>query len=208
MKTFRTPALYFLLAVLTAVLMAPASGQSADDAASKSLAMAMSTSHDGHARYAPNFTLRLTNGEDFNLADNIGKKVIVLNFFATWCGPCKIEMPELSSYYDKHRDEGLVIIGVDAGDSEAKVEKFIKKYGVTFPVGIDHEDDLIDLYRIRNVPVSVLIGADGTVRLFHPGPIWDAEATFGPHLKESLELIKSGKAIDKDTYLKKLAEQT
>jgi peroxiredoxin len=202
-----TPAFHFMLALLVAALFVTAQGEPPASEAEE-LALAMSMHRGMHEAYAPDFTLRMVGGGEFSLADNIGKKVIVLNFFATWCGPCKAEMPELSAYYDKHKEEPFVIIGIDAGQKESKVKKFMDKHGVTFPVGIDEDEEIVDLYGVRSFPATVLIGADGTVKVFEVGPIKSAAASFDDALRESLELIKSGKAIDKKTYLEKLARQS
>src|SRR5689334_2295499 len=75
-------------------------------------------------RMAPDFTLKTTRGESFQVADNIGKKVIVLNFFATWCGPCRAEMPELSRYYNEHNND-FVLIGIDAEETPERVDDFL-----------------------------------------------------------------------------------
>jgi peroxiredoxin len=194
-------ALCIMLAVLAIVLDA-----TAVETAGHIEAMARARGASGS--YAPDFTLRMMGGGEFRLADNIGKKVIVLNFFATWCGPCKREMPELSAYYDKHRDEPFVMIGLDADEKEAKVEKFIAKYGVTFPVGIDDDNAISDSYGVRSLPTTVLIGADGTVKLFEVGPVRDADKSFEVHVEESLQLISTGRAINKETYLEKLRRQS
>lgn len=158
-------------------------------------------------RLAPDFEVTLLSGEKFKLADNIGKKIIILNFFATWCGPCKEEMPELNNYYEKHKNESLILIGIDANEGEDAVRDFVKEFGVTFPVGIDHDGRLQKLYTVRGFPTTVFIGADGTVNIYEIGPIRNADIAFEGFYKIGAEAIKTGKGIEKDAYLRNLQEQ-
>lgn len=158
-------------------------------------------------RLAPDFEVSLLSGEKFKLADNIGKKVIILNFFATWCGPCKEEMPELNNYYEKHKDESLMLIGIDANEGEDVVKDFVKEFNVTFPVGIDHDGRLQKLYTVRGFPTTVFIGADGTVNIYEIGPIRNADIAFEGFYKIGAEAIKTGKGIEKNVYLNNLQEQ-
>jgi peroxiredoxin len=166
-----------------------------------------SKTQNWQGRYAPDFKLELINGEEFNLSETVGKKVIVLNFFATWCGPCREEMPELVSYYGKHRHEPFLMIGIDADEKEKKVEDFILEHNVTFPVGIDRDEKIQKLFGVTSYPTTVFIGTDGTVKIYEMGPVMNADVAFDALLNESLELIKSGNGIDKETYLAKLKEQ-
>lgn len=158
-------------------------------------------------RFAPDFEVAFLSGERFRLADNIGKKVIILNFFATWCGPCKEEMPELNNYYEKYKDESFILIGIDANEREDTVKDFLKEYNVTFPVGIDHDGRLQKLFTVRGLPTTVFIGADGTVNIYEIGPIRNADIAFEGFYKIGAEAIKTGKGIEKDTYLRNLQEQ-
>lgn len=158
-------------------------------------------------RFAPDFEVALLSGERFRLADNIGKKVIILNFFATWCGPCKEEMPELNNYYEKYKDESFILIGIDANEREDTVKDFLKEYSVTFPVGIDHDGRLQKLFTVRGLPTTIFIGADGTVNIYEIGPIRNADIAFEGFYKIGAEAIKTGKGIEKDAYLRNLQEQ-
>lgn len=149
---------------------------------------AMSTHLQGKA--VPDFVLELLDGRRFRLSAHIGKKVIILNFFATWCGPCKKELSELISFYEKRSNEPLLVIGIDGGESREKVERFVSRYGITFPVGIDGNGEVQESYGVRSFPTTVLIGSDGAVQMFHIGPIRNAERTLGPLFEKSLEFIK------------------
>jgi thiol-disulfide isomerase/thioredoxin len=158
-------------------------------------------------RYPPDIEIRLLNGEVFKLSEKIGDHVIILNFFATWCGPCKEELPELNRFYEKHRDEPLILIGIDANEDEETVRKFIEEYNVKFPVGIDRGRKLQKLFTVRGYPTTLFIGADGKVKIYEFGPIMNADIAFDAFYKESMEVIRSEKGIRKEEYIKALKEQ-
>src|SRR3954470_6114188 len=88
-------------------------------------------------KIAPNFELTTVAGQHFKLSEHVGKRVIVLNFFATWCGPCRAEMPELSRYSLLHQDQGFLLLGIDSEEKEDRVNAFLTDLKVTFPAGID-----------------------------------------------------------------------
>lgn len=113
---------------------------------------------------APDFELLNLSGEKVRLSDYRGKKVF-LNFWATWCGPCEIEMPHMESFYKRNKDlENVEIIAVNMTKSEANVEnvrEFANNYGLTFPVLLDNKGEIEDLYKIISYPSTYLINEDG-----------------------------------------------
>lgn len=113
---------------------------------------------------APDFELLNLSGEKVRLSDYRGKKVF-LNFWATWCGPCEIEMPHMESFYKRNKDlENVEIIAVNMTKSEANVEnvrEFADNYGLTFPVLLDNKGEIEDLYKIISYPSTYLINEDG-----------------------------------------------
>ena len=111
---------------------------------------------------APDFTLSTVDGEQFTLSDLNGTPV-VLNFWATWCGPCREEMPELQSAAERY-EPGIRIIGVDQGESPAVVQEFLDELGVTFAVPMDEEMTIGDRYRIIGLPTTFFIDNEGIVR--------------------------------------------
>ncbi len=151
-------------------------------------------------RPAPDLTLDLLGGEKFVLSDTVGKKAIILNFFATWCGPCKEEMPELVRFAEKHKDEPLLMIGVDADEREDGVREFLKTYGVTYPVAID-KGAAQKAFGVRGFPTTVFIGADGIMHLYEVGPIANADVAFEAPYQAALVQIKSGAGITKEAFL-------
>jgi len=114
-------------------------------------------------RDAPNFRLEQMNGAPITLSDLRGKGV-VLNFWGTWCVPCKEEMPALQKQYEALKDKGLVIVGVNISESPITIEPFLKQYGISFPILLDRKSEVTKLYRIGPIPTTFFIDADGEVQ--------------------------------------------
>lgn len=150
-------------------------------------------------RIAPDFELKTTSGAPFRLSENIGKKVIVLNFFATWCGPCREEMPELNRYFDEHKSEPFILVGIDAEEHPDRVESFLSELKIDFPTGID-AGPIQKQYRVEAFPTTVLIGVDGEVQFYEAGALANAEVAFDNFLERNRELIKSGRTISIEEY--------
>ncbi|MBI1798259.1 MAG: TlpA family protein disulfide reductase [Candidatus Eisenbacteria bacterium] len=112
---------------------------------------------------APPFTIHTLDGKSVRLSDLHGRPVI-LDFWATWCGPCRSSMPHLSAMQSRYRDRGLVVIGVSMDDEDAKfVRHFADRMGLTFRVALA-EDPLIDAYGpITALPTAIYIGRDGRI---------------------------------------------
>lgn len=115
---------------------------------------------------APDFELQSLSGEKIRLSDYRGKKVF-LNFWASWCGPCKVEMPYMENYYKKYRDlENVEIIAVNMTKGELntkKVQEFVDAHGLTFPVLLDSNGDIERIYKVIGLPTTYLIDEDGIV---------------------------------------------
>lgn len=121
-------------------------------------------------RAAPDFVLRRLDGGDQRLSDLRGS-VVVLNFWATWCQPCRVEMPEFVRLYDALRDRGLVIVAVDMQEAEEPVQRFVDEFGIRFPVLFDRTGEVGRTYRANKLPVTLIIDRDGVIRAVHPGPV-------------------------------------
>lgn len=122
---------------------------------------------------APDFELRSVDGKAMKLSSLRGKKVIV-NFWATWCPPCRLEMPEMEKFYTKNKNEGIEILAVNltkAEKSRADVPAFIEAYGITFPVLLDENSDVARLYKVSSIPASFIIDTQGVIREKIVGPM-------------------------------------
>jgi len=120
---------------------------------------------------APELTLTDTQGVSRSLADYRGQ-VVLVNLWATWCPPCKEEMPTLQAFYDKYKKNGFVIIAVNDGDPEADVLQFVEDYELTFPVWLDPTYIATEqAFRTLNLPTSFVIDRSGTIQLTWVGGI-------------------------------------
>jgi peroxiredoxin len=117
---------------------------------------------------APNFEMHLPNGEKVALSDLKGHPMIV-NFWATWCPPCRREMPDLIKAYETHKDEGLVVLEVNSAEAPVQVEAFIEQFNVTAPVVIDARNEVLGVYRTNGLPASFFIDKDGVIQAHWPG---------------------------------------
>jgi cytochrome c biogenesis protein CcmG/thiol:disulfide interchange protein DsbE len=112
---------------------------------------------------APDFTLeRLDRSGELQLSSLHGKAV-VLNVWASWCGPCKEEAPYLEEVWQQNRDRGLVVVGLDAKDFRADARRFARRYELTFPLVYDGPGDTIDGYRVTGFPETFVIDREGKV---------------------------------------------
>ncbi|MGB3974803.1 MAG: TlpA disulfide reductase family protein [bacterium] len=112
------------------------------------------------------FELPAMDGTTYKLEENLGKKVIVLDFWATWCKPCLREMPHVNALYEKYKDRNLQVLAVsiDTAASKSQIKPTVNRYKFTFPVLLDTDNNVIRHYSPnRNVPHLVIIGAKGTI---------------------------------------------
>lgn len=111
---------------------------------------------------APQLTLTDLEGKVVSLADYSGY-VILVNNWATWCPPCRDEMPILQAYYQDHQAKGFVLIGIEAGDSVAEVSAFVQQVGITFPIWLDEQNQALRAFANYALPNSYLIDRQGNV---------------------------------------------
>jgi len=117
---------------------------------------------------APEFTLLDLDGNEVRLSEFRGKAVFI-NFWATWCPPCRAEMPDIESLYQEHKDKGLVVIGVDIGESEATVRRFVQQGGYSWTFVLDSDGSVAANYNIRAIPTSFFIDREGLIQAVNIG---------------------------------------
>lgn len=123
---------------------------------------------------APDFTLGVLGGDYLTLSDLRGQ-VVLLNFWATWCEACRDEMPAMQRIYEKYRDRGVTIVGVNLMETELAVKGFVDRLGVTFPIVYDLTGAVHDTYLVRPMPTSYFIDRTGVVRFMFIGPMTEED---------------------------------
>ncbi|MBN1426988.1 MAG: redoxin domain-containing protein [Anaerolineae bacterium] len=119
---------------------------------------------------APGFSADTPDGNTINLDDLRGSPV-ALNFWATWCVPCREEMPAMQSAAERYADQGLIIMGLNAGEPATQVEAYIDILGLTFPTVIDLDGSIAAQYGVYAFPTTIWIDAEGVIRVRHIGPL-------------------------------------
>ena len=119
---------------------------------------------------APQLALTDVQGNLVSLEDYRGQ-VILVNNWATWCPPCKLEMPELQAYYTAHAADGFVVIAIESGEPADQVASFVKDYGMTFPVWLDPHGAALEFFQNWNLPSSYVIDRQGIIRYSWTGGI-------------------------------------
>ncbi len=117
---------------------------------------------------APDFTLKARSGENVRLAELVGQ-VVFVNFWASWCGPCRQEMPELNRLQQQFSPLGFTVLAINLDESPEPAEKFLKRLTVDFPVLYDPENTVSQAYDVEAMPTSYLIDRDGNLRYLHKG---------------------------------------
>ena len=135
---------------------------------------------------APDFTLRTLDGQKLRLGEQRGQ-VVLVNFWATWCGPCRQEMPHLNKLYEKYKSSGFVLLGVNVDDDTAQAAGVASRLGVTFPVLPDTDKRVSRQYDLSAMPSTVLIDRDGRVRFLHRGYQNGYENTYDRQIRELLK---------------------
>ena len=117
---------------------------------------------------APDFALKSSTGENLRLSEFRGD-VVMINFWATWCGPCRQEMPLLDELYARYERVGFNLLGVNIDDDSRRAMQMIEELGVSFPVLFDASKEVSKLYEVEAMPVTVLVDREGNVRYVHHG---------------------------------------
>jgi peroxiredoxin len=138
------------------------------------------------ATAAPDFTLRAMNGPNLRLQEQRGQ-VVMVNFWATWCGPCRQEMPHLNRLYEKYRASGFLLLGVNVDEDPRHAAEVATKLGVKFPVLLDTDKKVSRLYQLATMPSTVLIDRNGRVTHVHRGYTNGVEEAYDAQIREMLK---------------------
>ncbi len=117
---------------------------------------------------APDFTLKSKDGGNFRLSEHRGE-VIFINFWASWCGPCRQEMPLLDKLHARYADAGFKVVGISIDEEQTEADALLKKIPVSFPVLYDSESSVSQLFDVDAMPTSVLVDRNGNMRFLHRG---------------------------------------
>jgi len=127
--------------------------------------LAMAASSSGPAA---NFTLKSAEGDNIRLSEYRGQ-VVLLNFWASWCGPCRQEMPELDQLHQRYEGLGFTVFGVNVEQDRKMADKVLRDIPVTFPILFDDQNAVSELYDVDAMPVTVLVDRSGDIRYMHRG---------------------------------------
>jgi cytochrome c biogenesis protein CcmG/thiol:disulfide interchange protein DsbE len=119
---------------------------------------------------ARDFTLTSLDGREVSLSD-FEDSVVLVNFWATWCPPCRAEIPDFEAAYRAHQDDGFVVLGINVEELRTAVEPFVDSMGMTYPVLLDERGQVMQEYRGLGLPMSLLIDKDGVIRERHMGTL-------------------------------------
>ncbi len=164
-----------LMGALMALMLLSGCGLQADDASHSVEAKAEQTADmEGVEGTAPAFKATAFDGSDVAINAAMDKKLYVINFWATWCPPCRAEMPELNEFAKKHDGE-VTFYAINLQEPKETVDKFLKDNGYTMPVLLDLNGEAADIYRVRAIPTTYVIDRDGTILLKKIGGTTAAE---------------------------------
>ena len=113
-------------------------------------------------KQSPDFEITLLNGNQFKLSEHKGE-IILLNFWASYCKPCQWEMPAFEKIWLKYQNQNILIIGIALSDTKTNIDKFLEEVNVTYPIAIDDQHEIGDLFQITSLPTTIIINPEGIV---------------------------------------------
>lgn len=135
---------------------------------------------------APDFTLKSQKGENLKLSEQQGD-VVMINFWASWCAPCRQEMPLLEALYQKYKDLGFTIWGINIEEDMSGVDAFMKGLTLSFPILFDYTNEVSKSYKLVAMPSTVFVDRDGNQRYFHAGYRPGDEAEYDRIIRELIK---------------------
>jgi len=135
---------------------------------------------------APDFTLRSSGGKNIKLSELRGQ-VVLVNFWATWCGPCREELPHLNRLYQQYRRAGFVLLGVNIDDKPANARSMAERLGVKFPILFDPTKVASKKYDVDAMPATLIVDRDGRIRYLHRGYRAGDEKEYEARIREVLK---------------------
>lgn len=140
---------------------------------------------------APEATAQLLDGSKVTLADYEGKSIVVLDFWASWCPPCRASLPVFQKIAADYKDKDIVFFAVNQGEPEDTIKRFLERNGLQFTVALDTDSSIGKKFHVEGIPQTVIIGKDGTVQAVHEGFSSDSDA----QLRGDLDTLLAGKSI-------------
>jgi len=119
-------------------------------------------------RTADDFALKGSDGVNHRLSEYRGN-VVMINFWATWCGPCREEMPPMDALYQRYKSLGFVVLGVNIDDNRGAADKMVKQLGISYPILFDTDKSVSRQYKVNAMPTTIIMDRDGKVRHVHFG---------------------------------------
>ena len=202
-----TPVAYRLTAVLFGVLFLALNVSMKREVSFRELVQAMQEFQQTSlwkGKVAPEVEVPLRGGTTFRLSEHVGRKLVILNFFATWCGPCRQEMPEFNRFVSRSAGKPVILVSIDAKEEPQLVDRFVKDLKVGFPVGIDASGEVLAKFGVRSYPTTVIVGVDGRIALFETGAILNSRVSFDPLLKTATTELGAGRGVAVDAWKKQV----
>lgn len=150
--------------------------------------------------YAPDFVIERLDGTRWKLSEQLGTNIVVLNFFTTWCGPCRSEMEELDYFVDVHKGRPMAFLAIDVGERPEEVAAFLDEEQIALPVAVDEERSIADRYRINSYPTTIVILPEGRIVHYESGAIANADVSLAPIVNPYLTMIEKGSTFSLDDY--------
>lgn len=123
---------------------------------------------------APDFRLETLDGNQMSLQDQRGK-VVLINFWATWCDPCRAEIPDIEAVYQARQDEGFTVLGVNSHETPGSIAPFANWMGISYPILIDENGRVEKTYRLVGLPMSLIVDQEGIIQVRHVGLLTQAQ---------------------------------